>query len=198
VLAHVLDVAAQATAVVAVTTTWKEFPALWPALLEEVYAVVRARPELAPAAGPGPVWQNVMLYKDDAPSVEVGVLVNAPFAPQGRVVPSRLPGGTVVMAVHRGDYAGLGAAHDAARALAAERGLHLPGPRWEIYGHGDDPDGPETEVSWLAGLSGRPGHGVVKRLRRPRPRGAAQRRVDRRWRVGRWAIVRGPRRCREA
>jgi effector-binding domain-containing protein len=151
VTAHVLDVAPRPTAVVAVTTTWDEYPALWPALLEEVYEVVRARPELAPPpdAG-GRHWRNVMLYEDDVPSVEVGVLVGAPGEPVGRVVPSRLPGGRVVMAVHRGDYSAVGAAHDAVHRHAAANGLTLAGPRWEIYGHG--PDG-EVEVYWLVGRS---------------------------------------------
>ena len=147
---HVVDVAPRATAVVALTTTWEEFPAVWASLLDEVYAVVRARPDLAPEQGPGPVWRNVMLYKDDAPHVEVGVLVSGPFAPAGRVVPSELPGGRVVMATHRGDYAQLGRAHEAVHRFAAERGLALAGPRWEIYGHWpDDGSEPETDVCHL-------------------------------------------------
>jgi len=36
------------TAVVAETTTWAAFPTLWASLLDEVYAVVRPRPELSP------------------------------------------------------------------------------------------------------------------------------------------------------
>jgi effector-binding domain-containing protein len=147
VRAHVLDVAPRPTAVVAVATTWDEYPALWPALLEEVYEVIRPRPELAPSPeSPGGIWRNVMLYNDDAPTVEVGVLVGAAFDPVGRVVPSRLPGGRVAMGVHRGDYAALGAAHDAVRQHALSQGLRLPGPRWEIYGH---PPDVEIEISWL-------------------------------------------------
>jgi effector-binding domain-containing protein len=147
--AHVLDVAPRPTAVVAVTTTWAEYPALWPALLEEVYEVVRPRPDLAPPGEPpGHLWRNVMLYEGDAPSVEVGVLAAAPFEPVGRVVPSRLPGGRVAMALHRGDYAELGATHDAVRRQALAQGPALPGVRWEIYGH---PPEVEIEVYWLVG-----------------------------------------------
>lgn len=51
---HVVDAAPRATAVVVLTTTWEEFPAVWASLLDEVYAVVRARPDLAPERGPGP------------------------------------------------------------------------------------------------------------------------------------------------
>ena len=147
---RVVEAAPHATAVVALTTTWAEFPAVWASLLDEVYAVVRARLELAPEQGRGPVWRNVMLYKDDAPSVEVGVLVSMPFAPAGRVVPSELPGGSIVTATHRGDYAQLGRTHDAVHCFAAEHGLELAGPRWEIYGHWpEDGSEPETDVCYL-------------------------------------------------
>jgi effector-binding domain-containing protein len=110
---------------------------------------VRGRPELATGEG-DERWQNVMLYKDDRPDVEVGVLAAARFEPAGRVVPSALPGGEVATAVHRGDYARLGATHDAVRELAVARGRELAGPRWEIYGHWrEDPGGLETEIFWL-------------------------------------------------
>jgi hypothetical protein len=58
-------VAACPTAVVAQATTWEEFPRIWARLLDEVYAFLR---------GGGAVQdgQNVMLYQDDVPNVEVG------------------------------------------------------------------------------------------------------------------------------
>jgi effector-binding domain-containing protein len=136
------------TAVVAQATTWAEYPRLWPRLLDEVYGVVRPRPELG---GPHPHerWQNVMLYKDDVPNVEVGVLVGASFAGEGRVVVSQLPGGRIARTLHSGDYAGLGAAHDAVQRYAAGSGLALAGPRWEVYGHPDGDRPREVEISYL-------------------------------------------------
>ena len=83
--------AAQPTAVVAQATTWNAFPALWPALLDEVRAAGVDRRAL-----------NVMLYRDDVPNVEVGVLASSPFVPSGRVVESCLPAGDVAMTVHCG------------------------------------------------------------------------------------------------
>ena len=66
--------------------------------------------------------------KDDAPSVDVGVLVG----------------------IDRGDYSALGDAHEAVDRFAAARGLELAGPRWEIYGHGHiDPSELTTEVHYL-------------------------------------------------
>jgi effector-binding domain-containing protein len=132
------------TAVVAQNTTWAEFPGLWRPLLDEVYAVVSEQPRLT-AGG----WQNVMLYKDDTPAVEVGVLVTATPAAQGRVVASQLPGGTVATTTHRGDYARLDLAHTAIHRFAERERLSLAGPRWEIYGHHRDGVEPETDVLYL-------------------------------------------------
>ena len=49
-----VTVAPRLTAVVAQTTTWQQFPAVWKQILDEVYAFVRPREELAPTPGPGP------------------------------------------------------------------------------------------------------------------------------------------------
>jgi len=64
-----LTVGARETAVVAATTTWDEFPRLWRVLLDEVREHADGR--------------NVMLYRDDVPNVEVGVLVRGAFTPWG-------------------------------------------------------------------------------------------------------------------
>ena len=144
-----LKVDSRPTAVVAQTTTWAEFPSLWGRLLGEVYGFVRSRVDLATGSG-GELWQNVMLYKDQRPDVEVGVLVSASFEPEGRVIPSELPAGEVATATHRGDYARLGVTHDAVRDYVTAAGRELAGPCWEIYGHGrEDPSEAETDVFWL-------------------------------------------------
>jgi effector-binding domain-containing protein len=138
------------TAVVAETTTWDSFPAVWPRLLDEVYAFVRRCDELASGNGDAEHWKNVMLYKDDQPSVEVGVLAPAPFTPDGRVIASHLPAGKVVVAVHHGEYAALGRTHSAVRHFAAANELALSRIRWEVYGHWrEDPRERETEVYYL-------------------------------------------------
>jgi effector-binding domain-containing protein len=145
-----MTVAPRLTAVVAQTTTWDRFPGLWKQLLDEVYDFVKDSEELASTAGPGPKWRNVMLYKDDAPSVEVGVLVRTSFSPNGRVISSRLPGGKAAMTTHRGDYAQLDRAHEAVHRFARVQELELAGPRWEIYGHWRrDPRELETDVYYL-------------------------------------------------
>ena len=143
-------VAPRPTAVVSQTTTWQQFPSVWRPLLDEVYGFVRGRQaDLAPDDGPE-VWRNAFLYLDDKPTVEIGVLVSGSFEPHGRVVPSQLPGGDVVTAVHRGDYAELGRTHDAVGEFIAAHGLVRVGPSWEIYGHWrEDPSELETEIYYL-------------------------------------------------
>ena len=148
-IVRIVQVSSRPTAVVAQTTTWPEFPGLWGQLLGEVYKFVRGHPELSTGSG-GEMWQNVMLYKDQSPDVEVGVLVRAAFESEGRVVASELPCGEVAVATHRGDYSLLGATHDTVREHVADLGRELAGPCWEIYGHGQaDPAQQETEISWL-------------------------------------------------
>jgi effector-binding domain-containing protein len=140
---RVVDLAPRPTAVVAATTTWREFPALWGPLLGEVWASLHAR-------GIRDGCRNTMLYLDDVPSVEVGVLLDdrGPFS--GRIVASALPGGTAAMTVHHGSFAEVELAHDAVLRWCAAHGRRPSRVRWEVYGpHDDDPDRQWTEVYWL-------------------------------------------------
>ena len=146
---RLVEGAARPTVVVARETTWKEFPSLWSSMLDEVYAVVKAAAVQGAESGE-PRWQNVMLYKDDVPNVEVGVLGSGAYEQTASVVASALPGGPAAATTHRGPYAGLDAAHRRVRDWCAAHGRALAGPRWEIYGHWrDDPDELETEVYYL-------------------------------------------------
>jgi effector-binding domain-containing protein len=138
----VQTVEARPTAVIAETTSWAAFPALWPQLLDEVWAAVRPnRDEI----GPG---RNVMLYKDDVPNVEIGVEIAGSFAPVGRIVASALPAGRVVTTTHRGSW-DIGPAHQAVVEECDRLGLERLGPRWEIYGHFNAPGDEEVEISYL-------------------------------------------------
>jgi effector-binding domain-containing protein len=136
------------TAVIADTVAWEDFPRLWRPMLDEVYVFARQCPQFAAAlaGAPGPHWQNVMLYRERAPNVEVGVLAPCSFVPQGRVIESQLPGGHTATAVHRGDPRQIGQTHDAVREFLSARGLRGTGVVWEIYGHPDPSGDFDTEV----------------------------------------------------
>jgi effector-binding domain-containing protein len=139
----VSEVAARPTAVVVATTTWREFPALWKELLDEVWSCLRA-------GGIDRGCRNVVLYLDDVPHVEVGVELRIACPLTGRVIASSLPAGTVAMAVHRGAFAGLASAHRAVLDWCAANDRQPVGPRWEVYGpHSDDPAEIWTEVYYL-------------------------------------------------
>jgi effector-binding domain-containing protein len=134
--------AARPTAVVAATTTWEEFPALWGRLLGEVWDCLHA-------GGIHRGCRNVMLYLDDVPDVEVGVLLDRPCPLTGRVRASALPAGTAATTVHRGPFGDVGAAHDAVLRWCAAHGHRPDCTRWEIYGpHDDDPARQWVEVYW--------------------------------------------------
>ncbi|BEP12115.1 hypothetical protein acdb102_04260 [Acidothermaceae bacterium B102] len=136
-------VEARPTVVVAAATSWPEFGQLWPVLLGEVWTCLKAA-EIRSGC------PNVMLYLDDVPHVEVGVLLDAAPPLTGRVRTSALPAGQVATTVHHGSYAGLGSAHERVLDWCREQGLHPAGPRWEIYGpHRDDPAEVTTEICYL-------------------------------------------------
>jgi len=123
------------TAVVKANTTRRDFPTLWPTLLDDVWALLGARPGLR-ADG-----HNVMLYRNGLPdaelAVEVGVQVTESFEASGRVCASTLPAGEAATTVHQGTPSKIGAAHEAVRAWCSAQRRVLTGVSWEIYG---DPD----------------------------------------------------------
>jgi effector-binding domain-containing protein len=134
------------TAVVAAVTTWAEFPNIWGPMLNAVWSFLRGD------APPGLYehGHNIMLYKDDVPSVEVGVQVSGSFAPAGQVVASALPGGLVAVAPHTGPIGEIGDTHRAVREWGTAQGYRLAGPHWEVYGDPDPSTGHfDVDVFWL-------------------------------------------------
>jgi effector-binding domain-containing protein len=97
--------------------------------------------------------RNVMVYLDDAPTVEVGVELDGALAePSGRIVTSALPEGRAATTVARGAPSpeGIAAAHAAVIEWCDANGHARTGVRWEVYDHWrDDPDSFETAVYWL-------------------------------------------------
>ncbi len=140
---EVRQVPARPTAVVATVTTWAQLPSLWPELSGEVWSCLNA----ADIRSGHP---NVMLFLDDRPSVEIGVLAAESVPLTGRVVASALPAGRVATVLHRGGYDRLGEVHEALHAWCRRHGELPTRTRWEVYGpHHDDPALRWTQVSWL-------------------------------------------------
>src|SRR5207302_11436625 len=90
-----VSVEATPTAVVAATTTWGEFPSLWKPMLDKVWSFLANAP-----AGLYKDGHNVMLYKDDLPSVEIGVQANQRCEGSGDILSSSISGGVGATARH--------------------------------------------------------------------------------------------------
>jgi hypothetical protein len=129
------------TAVIATSTTWEEFPVLWPALLAEVWQAIRAAGARA--------GRNIMVYRDQRPTVEVGVELEGPFTAAGRVTLSSLPAGPTATTTAPGPPTreGIAAAHRSVVEWCDANGQRRNGILWEIYSHQTpDPSASYTEI----------------------------------------------------
>jgi effector-binding domain-containing protein len=124
----------------------REVPSRFRPLLAQVYAIAKG----GVIALDG---QNVFVYRagpDASADVEFGVGVENAFPQIGRVHYSEVPGGEVATTTHWGDYAALGAAHQAVVAWCRSEHLPLAGISWEVYGHWhDDPSKRRTDIYQL-------------------------------------------------
>jgi hypothetical protein len=96
--------------------------------------------DLTPAGPPFGRWQP----QGDGFEAEAGFPSTGPIAPAGRVQPGMLPGGLAATAVHRGDYAGLGATYRLLSDWVADHGYVTTGQPWECYL--DEPGVPEPRT----------------------------------------------------
>ncbi len=144
---HLEQFASHATAVVRRRATLQELGRVIPEACGLVWSVVRSQN----IKGAG---RHVSVYLDDVFNLEIGVELESPFAGQGEVVGSSLPGGTVATTAHFGPYQRLGEAHEAIHRWCKEHGHELVRPCWEIYGHwlddwNNDPSKIRTAVYYL-------------------------------------------------
>lgn len=103
---------------------------------EDVMRVLSEQ-HLAPAGPPFARYAPV----EDGFEVEAGFPVETPVVPSGRVIASELPGGPAAQVLHRGSYASVGGAYEAATRWLAAHGYAVAGEAFETY-----LDGPEVAV----------------------------------------------------
>lgn len=143
---RISDEPARTTAVRKATTTWSEFPALWPKLSGDVWTCLRA-------GGVTSGCPNVMLYRDrpdGAVDVEIGVELRVPCELTGEVVKSGLPAGRVASVEHRGPWTEMSEAYQAFDSWLEATGRQKPTVHWEVYGpHSDDPEQLFMTIHWL-------------------------------------------------
>jgi effector-binding domain-containing protein len=121
----------------------------WRPALDQVWAFLRSQPGLRTDG------HNIFLYhhparRHDPMDVDFGVEVARSFIPFGEIYETNTPGGDAAIAVHRGSYDQLHAAHDAIHQWAKSHDKTFAGRSWEIYGDpSDDPSKIETTVVYL-------------------------------------------------
>jgi effector-binding domain-containing protein len=136
-VASIAESARQTAAVIRLTIPRSEIQAVMGPAIEELMAAVSDQ-----GIGPrGPLFALHLAMSSDAFDFELGVPVDAPVNPVGRVKPGELPAATVARTVYRGPYEGL---HDAWREFGerskrelgermAREGLGPGDTLWERY-----------------------------------------------------------------
>ena len=139
--------AEQPTAVIHLTIPRSEIQKVMGPAHQELFTALAAQ-RITPTGA----WFSHHFRMDPATfDFEVGVPVNAPVKPAGRVASSRLPAARVARTVYRGGYEGLGAAWGELESWMKEAGLKAAPELWEIYAagpeSGSDPAGWRTELN---------------------------------------------------
>lgn len=137
----------QIAAVIHITVPRTEIRNVMGPGLAELMAAVAAQ-GLKPA---GAWFSHHLRMMPDTFDFEIGVPLNAPIAPKGRVKPGKLPAARVARAVYRGRYEGLSAAWGEFDAWLKREG-HKPGADlWETYLAGPE-TGPDSST-WRTELT---------------------------------------------
>jgi effector-binding domain-containing protein len=96
--------------------------------------------DLAPAGAPFGRWEP----RADGFDAEAGFPSTGVVSPTGQVQPEMRPDGLAATAIHRGDYAAVGATYGLIEQWISENGYVVTGQPWECYL--DDPDTPEPRT----------------------------------------------------
>jgi effector-binding domain-containing protein len=130
------------------TVSIKEVTRAWKPALDQVWAFLRVHGELHPG-------HNLFLYhharhRNEARTVDFGVVVARPFDREGDVQCFETPAGEVARTVHVGPYDRLSDAHNAIHAWCASNNQNIAKASWKTYGdRKNDPELLETIIKYL-------------------------------------------------
>lgn len=100
----------------------------------------------------GPLFTHHFRMDPDIFDFEAGVAVRRPVEPAGRVLPSELPGRTVICSTYSGGYEGLGNAWGELKSwIAQQPGLQTAPDLWECYTTG--PESSSNPADWRTELN---------------------------------------------
>lgn len=136
-----MDLEQQPTAVIRAHVPPEGIPAFLGGAFGEVMGVIAEQG--AQVAGP-PFARYAMT--GDGFDIEAGFPTSVPVASAGRVEAAELPGGAVVVVLHRGSYDDVAAAYRAAEQWLAANGWTANGAPWEAYLDGPEVAEPRTVV----------------------------------------------------
>ena len=144
---QIVQVAAQATAVIRLTVPRHEIQLVMGPAMQEVINVVTAQ-DVGIA---GPLYSHHFRMDPGLFDFEVGIPVEREVAPSGRVLPGELPAATVARTIYAGTYDSLGAAWGELDRWIASAG-HEPAPSlWERYLSG--PESSSDPAQWRTELN---------------------------------------------
>lgn len=135
---EVIDLAPQPTAVLRGRLPVTELPGFFERAFHATWEAIEAQG----AAVAGPPFGYYPTMPGETVEVEAGFPVTVPIEPSGEVVPSELPGGQVVKALHIGPYETLEATYERLQQAMGRDGLTGHGGVWEVYltDPADEPD----------------------------------------------------------
>jgi len=144
---HIVQTAAQLTAIIHLTIPREEIRNVMGPGLGELMAAVAAQ-GITPT---GPWFTHHLRMAPDTFDFEIGVPVPVLISATGRVTPGRLPAATVAWTIYHGDYEGLGSAWAECDAWITAEG-RTPGPGlWERYIAG--PESNPDPATWRTELN---------------------------------------------
>jgi effector-binding domain-containing protein len=138
---------AQETAVIRLKIPPAEMRNAVPPAIGELMGAVGAQ-GIGPA---GPLYMRYFSMEPEAFEFDVGVPVNAPVAPAGRVTAGQLPAVRVARAVFQGDYAGLHGAWSELESWIKGAGCTSAPGFWESYLAG--PESSPDPATWRTQLN---------------------------------------------
>jgi effector-binding domain-containing protein len=147
---HLRETKPQPAAAVRDRAAWADLGPFIGGPLAEVFKV--AGEQGARFAGPAyGIYHNAEAAETEL-DMEIGMPVDEPIEPAGRVIATTIPGGLAATTVHAGGYEGIGPAYRALGEWVQEHGHETAGPPREIYvvgpDQGHDPGALRTEIVW--------------------------------------------------